>query len=94
MINHNIKTNTCTVLIIPLYQERDLKRDRRQQNPKVLESSILNIDHYSHSLIYVFNGSAEDDYAGALKLIGERPGISVSKSCHYTYEKHPSIERN
>jgi hypothetical protein len=60
----------------------------------LLESSILNIDHYSHSLLYVFNGSAENNYDGALKLIGDHPGISVSKYCHYTYEKHPSIERN
>jgi hypothetical protein len=60
----------------------------------LLESSILNIDYYSHSLLYIFNGSAEHDYEGALALIGEDPGISISKNCLYTYEKHPSIEKH
>lgn len=59
----------------------------------LIESSILSIDHYSHSLLYVFNGGAEQNYSKAFMLIGETPEISVSKSCHYTYEKHPSIER-
>ena len=60
----------------------------------LLESSILNIDHYSLSLLHVSIGDAENDYASAIELIGVSQGIAVSESCHYTYEKHPSIERN
>ncbi|MGI4872790.1 MAG: hypothetical protein ACRYFX_16650 [Janthinobacterium lividum] len=60
----------------------------------LIESSILTIDHYLASLLYVFNGNAEgEDFQPALALLGKDLGIGVSKSCHYTVEKHPSIER-
>lgn len=60
----------------------------------LVESSILTIDHYLASLLYVFNGNAEaEDFEHALALLGKDLGIGVSESCHYTVEKHPSIER-
>ncbi len=60
----------------------------------LIESSILTIDQYTKSLIFVFNGNAEnDDFEKAIELFGEDIGLGISKNCHYSIEKHPSIER-
>ncbi len=60
----------------------------------ILESSILTIDRYIKSILYVFNGNAEgEDFSKVIQLFGENIGIGVSESCHYKFEKHPSLER-
>lgn len=71
------------------------KEDLTERTMRTLiESSILTIDQYTKSLIFIFNGNAENNNFGkAIELFGDDIGIGISKSCHYKIEKHPSIQR-